>query len=186
MWKSLVVALLFIPSVAIADSPVKSDDIVKFFREQAELKKADEAKGEQPKTRAVFVQPSGFDKTESAPTNKNASAQSAAYNLLVTFDINSDRLTSEAKRNLSQFADALKTPDLSAMEFSVEGHTDGLGSKTYNQSLSARRAEAVVQFLSNRGVAKQRLKPKGFGESRPIKSDPNHPGNRRVETRALF
>jgi outer membrane protein OmpA-like peptidoglycan-associated protein len=66
----------------------------------------------------------------------------------------------------------------------VEGHTDSDGSDTYNQKLSAARAQAVVDFLIGAGVDTGRLVSKGFGESLPIDTNNTADGkakNRRVE-----
>ena len=68
--------------------------------------------------------------------------------------------------------------------FSVEGHTDSIGTKGFNQSLSERRAAAVVDYLSTRNVSADRLSPVGFGENNPIDTNINSAGranNRRVE-----
>lgn len=185
MWKILAIAILIAPSLTYAETTLRSDDIVKFFRQQAANKNTAESNGEQAQSRAVFVQPSGYDKSNSSPADQNASVQSDTYNLLVMFDLNSDRLTWKARQNLSQFANALKTRDLSEMGFAIEGHTDARGPSEYNQELSVKRAEAVVRFLSDQGIARTRLEPKGYGESRPIAYDPYHPANRRVETRLI-
>jgi OOP family OmpA-OmpF porin len=70
----------------------------------------------------------------------------------------------------------------------VEGHTDALGTDEYNQALSVRRAESVFRYLVNRGVAPERLRIEGFGESRPVASNDTEPGraqNRRVELRVM-
>jgi len=66
----------------------------------------------------------------------------------------------------------------------VEGHTDSDGSETYNEKLSQRRAEAVVEYLINASVESGRLSAKGFGESTPIDTNETTEGkarNRRVE-----
>ena len=70
----------------------------------------------------------------------------------------------------------------------VEGHTDFVGADAYNQRLSERRAAAVRDYLSSRGVDGTRLESRGFGESRPIapgKSDADRALNRRVELHPL-
>jgi len=75
----------------------------------------------------------------------------------------------------------LKYPTAS---FSVEGHTDSIGTKGFNQSLSERRAAAVVNYLSGRNVSADRLSAAGFGENNPIDTNVNSAGranNRRVE-----
>ena len=68
--------------------------------------------------------------------------------------------------------------------FSVEGHTDSIGTKGFNQGLSERRANAVVDYLSSRNISASRLSASGFGESMPIDTNINNAGranNRRVE-----
>ncbi|WP_428269633.1 OmpA family protein, partial [Haliangium sp.] len=66
----------------------------------------------------------------------------------------------------------------------VEGHTDDRGRDEFNLELSQRRAEAVVEYLVGAGVARERLVPKGFGETKPIEPNGTRRGranNRRVE-----
>lgn len=66
----------------------------------------------------------------------------------------------------------------------VEGHTDFIGGDAYNVRLSQRRADAVVQYLVNKGIARDRLAPVGYGESRPIadnNTDEGRAKNRRTE-----
>ncbi|MBT3181359.1 MAG: OmpA family protein [Deltaproteobacteria bacterium] len=66
----------------------------------------------------------------------------------------------------------------------VEGHTDWIGSDTYNQQLSERRANSVRNYLINKGIAPQRLQAAGYGESRPIADNNSVKGrarNRRTE-----
>jgi outer membrane protein OmpA-like peptidoglycan-associated protein len=66
----------------------------------------------------------------------------------------------------------------------IEGHTDNVGSKSYNNSLSQRRALAVSTALTNEGVNSSRIKTKWYGESQPIvenNSAENRASNRRVE-----
>ena len=104
----------------------------------------------------------------------------------VTFDFDSSRITPNARVILDQVADTL----LSAEGLTVEigGHTDSQGSSAYNQKLSQRRAEAVVDFLKERGVAAEQLMARGYGEEEPIASNDTEEGrelNRRVELRIL-
>ena len=70
--------------------------------------------------------------------------------------------------------------------FSLEGHTDSDGSKSMNQALSDRRANAVRDYLIANGIAADRLTATGFGESNPIASNRTSAGkkeNRRVEVK---
>jgi outer membrane protein OmpA-like peptidoglycan-associated protein len=70
----------------------------------------------------------------------------------------------------------------------VMGHTDSTGSDAYNQTLSERRASAVADYLSIRGVQSARLATRGYGESQPKASNLDPAGrsaNRRVEIRLV-
>jgi outer membrane protein OmpA-like peptidoglycan-associated protein len=75
-----------------------------------------------------------------------------------------------------------------ALRLEVQGHTDNQGDPALNQLLSLRRAEAVCQYLSTRGIAPARLSPLGLGGSQPV-ADNNlpaaRPRNRRVVLRPL-
>ncbi|MEM9062425.1 MAG: OmpA family protein [Pseudomonadota bacterium] len=132
---------------------------------------------------------SAGQKTSVAVASTEAPAQQpagdAGYDLLVTFELASDTLTDQAQRNLREFAIALQTPALAGFKFAVEGHTDASGSAEKNLKLSERRAASVVTFLTSLGVQEKRLSAKGYGETRPLLSDPEDPGNRRVETRRV-
>ncbi len=66
----------------------------------------------------------------------------------------------------------------------VEGHTDSVGSDSYNQRLSERRAKAVVAYLVRHGISSSRLTAKGYGEASPIDTNDTALGrarNRRTE-----
>jgi outer membrane protein OmpA-like peptidoglycan-associated protein len=66
----------------------------------------------------------------------------------------------------------------------IEGHTDSTGTPSENLKLSQRRAEAVRDYLINRGVGFQRLDARGFGQERPIADNKTVQGraaNRRVD-----
>ena len=70
--------------------------------------------------------------------------------------------------------------------FAIEGHTDSVGSKSSNQSLSERRANAVRDYLIANGIAADRLSAAGYGEDNPIADNKTRAGraeNRRVEVK---
>lgn len=98
------------------------------------------------------------------------------------FDFDSDRVKPEAQRNLNNLAASLsKYPNSSLL---IVGHTDAVGSDSYNQSLSERRATSTVSYLIGQGVSSSRLRAMGLGESEPVApndSDMNMAKNRRVE-----
>jgi outer membrane protein OmpA-like peptidoglycan-associated protein len=112
-------------------------------------------------------------------------AQPKNFDLLVNFEFDSDHLTSAAKANLDQFAAALRDPrvrdGLKGEKLAIDGFTDATGTEVYNQSLSARRAEAVVNYLAEKGADREALVAKGFGPTKPRASNPFDPLNRRVE-----
>ncbi len=71
-------------------------------------------------------------------------------------------------------------------DFAIEGHTDSVGSKSMNQALSDRRANAVRDYLIANGISAERLTAKGYGEDNPIASNKTRAGrkeNRRVEVK---
>jgi outer membrane protein OmpA-like peptidoglycan-associated protein len=100
----------------------------------------------------------------------------------VLFASNKDALLPAAQERLAQVAEALKTQE--DHKIVVEGHTDSQGSDASNQTLSERRAQAVVSFLTSKGVPPDQIRAQGLGMSRPIadnKSAEGRANNRRVE-----
>ena len=66
----------------------------------------------------------------------------------------------------------------------IEGHTDNIGDTKLNLTLSEERAQAVMQYLVDKGIATNRIQAKGYGSSRPLINDNTtvgHLQNRRVE-----
>lgn len=100
----------------------------------------------------------------------------------VLFDFNSTAVKPGLYSEVNKIADAMNQyPDTVAR---IEGHTDSVGSESYNMDLSNRRASAVRDLLVQRGVASTRLETIGFGETMPIASNDTEAGrlqNRRVE-----
>ena len=66
----------------------------------------------------------------------------------------------------------------------IASHTDSKGSNPYNLNLSQRRAESVVNYLRKQGIPKDRVKPKGYGETQPIAPNENPDGTDNPEGRA--
>lgn len=104
--------------------------------------------------------------------------------LPIYFEFNSATLVPEARELLDKVAAALSADDLKTFRFSVEGHTDSVGSDAYNSSLSSQRADAVKTYLTAHGVPSERIQTVGRGESDPVASNDTDEGrqrNRRVE-----
>jgi outer membrane protein OmpA-like peptidoglycan-associated protein len=101
----------------------------------------------------------------------------------IQFDTAKDTIKPGSFRVLDEIARILQEHS-EVRRVRVEGHTDDVGSATYNKDLSQRRAASVVRYLAGRGVARERLVPEGFGEERPVASNKTALGrakNRRVE-----
>ncbi|MCC6764952.1 MAG: OmpA family protein [Deltaproteobacteria bacterium] len=100
----------------------------------------------------------------------------------VNFDFDKATIRADAAAILEEAARILRDePDV---RVSVGGHTDARGTDAYNDRLSERRADSVVDRLTRLGVSASRLEARGFGESRPVATNDTEEGraqNRRVE-----
>lgn len=112
--------------------------------------------------------------------------QSGNINLVmpgnITFATDSTSINSSFNNTLDKLASTMREYDQNTI--TVMGFTDNVGRADYNQNLSQRRAQAVKNYLVNRGVASNRINTYGYGETRPIASNDNEYGrsqNRRVE-----
>jgi outer membrane protein OmpA-like peptidoglycan-associated protein len=139
--------------------------------------------GDTAATPALAQQPHiASSKTAAAAS---APAQGPAVNLTVNFANGSAELTPGAIKTLDQLGQALSSKELEGFHFRIEGHTDTVGSAELNRSLSERRAEAVVDFISRKfGVQPDRLQAVGMGEEGllvPTPPQTPEPRNRRVQ-----
>ena len=100
----------------------------------------------------------------------------------VQFEFGSDKLMKSSDAVLDQVLDVMnKYPDY---KLEIIGHTDDVGTERRNLDLSINRAKACYDYLSRKGIAKDRMSYGGFGETRPISSNATEEGrkfNRRVE-----
>jgi outer membrane protein OmpA-like peptidoglycan-associated protein len=101
----------------------------------------------------------------------------------VFFEFNSDRIQPRYHPDLDKLGQAIaQHPDY---RLRIEGHTDNIGSDTYNQVLSERRAESVQRYLVQKfAIAPERLTVKGYGKNNPIADNYTPEGrdkNRRIE-----
>ncbi|MBX3252140.1 MAG: OmpA family protein [Myxococcales bacterium] len=101
----------------------------------------------------------------------------------IYFDFDTDTIRSVSLPLLDQVADVIR--DIPAgRRIRVEGFTDSEGVAAYNLDLSYRRARAVVEYLSGRGVPRERLEYVGYGSANPVAPNDSPEGralNRRVE-----
>ncbi|MES9969369.1 MAG: OmpA family protein [Candidatus Thiodiazotropha sp.] len=101
----------------------------------------------------------------------------------VHFALDVDVIDSKGEQRLDQLAAYVAAAE-GIKRITIEGHADDQGSRPYNKRLSARRAAAVYQYLSAKGVKKGMMQQRHYGESRPkIAKRTAHAraANRRVE-----
>ncbi len=112
--------------------------------------------------------------------------------LPILWDFNSAALTSDAKRIIDDKLLSLMQ-ERSNITVELSSHTDSRGNDDYNERLSQRRADAVVNYLINKGINRSRLISKGYGEDR-LKNhcgngvectEEQHQKNRRTEFRVV-
>jgi OmpA-OmpF porin, OOP family len=104
----------------------------------------------------------------------------------VFFDFNKATLKPESNSALSKALALLQKMGGSKIE--VQGHTDNVGADQYNIALSTARATAVMAWLSQHGVAAERMSAKGYGKTQPLvdnNTDVGRAKNRRVALRNL-
>jgi len=95
----------------------------------------------------------------------------------VLFPLNSAQPAAQSLTTLAEVADVLVRYDKTAVV--VQGHTDSTGPTEYNLELSERRAVAVKDLLTDRGVAERRVSAIGHGEVYPVSSNGFEEGRRR-------
>lgn len=100
----------------------------------------------------------------------------------VTFAYDSAALTAQAKERLSSVVNALKSAE--NIDVLIAGHTDSIGSASYNLDLSIQRAKSVKEYLVEHGIDADRLQTKGYGETRPIAPNTKPDGSDNPEGRA--
>lgn len=100
----------------------------------------------------------------------------------VLFDFDRDVINPEAEDILGEVLLVLKRNPY--YEIEVAGHSDIIGTENYNVDLSKRRSERVIDFLSSRGIASDRLRINYHGSAQPVTTNETEEGrqqNRRVE-----
>jgi len=100
----------------------------------------------------------------------------------IHFDFGKSTVKPESMPIIEELYTLLKTnPDL---KVSIEGHTDNVGNAASNQTLSEQRAQSVMNLLIGKGISKDRLSFKGWGQNNPVADNRTEEGkakNRRVE-----
>jgi OOP family OmpA-OmpF porin len=104
----------------------------------------------------------------------------------VLFDFDKYDIKPEAYPVLDEVVSVLnKNPEV---EVEIQGHTDGVGSAEYNQTLSENRAKTVMDYLVRGGIEPNRLSSKGYGLTMPVAPNDTEEGraqNRRVRLKRV-
>jgi len=101
----------------------------------------------------------------------------------VFFEFNSSQVTKDSKIELDKLFSLLANNPTINVE--IQGHTDSKGRNAYNKELSQKRAEAVREYVVNKGINAKRITAKGYGEKQPIARNENTDGSDNEEGRAL-
>ena len=104
----------------------------------------------------------------------------------INFDFNKATIREESFKPLNEMARLMY--EYPEMRIEVYGHTDSIGTAEYNQKLSERRAQAVVEYLGKQSISPNRIKAFGYGLKYPIDTNATEEGrfrNRRVEFEIL-
>ena len=121
-----------------------------------------------------------------APATRTLRIEPRSIDLVIQFDFDSAKLQESSKPLLDNLVAAMKNDRLMSVRFKVEGHTDAKGSEAYNQNLSMRRAESVVNYMAEKGIEKERMEGIGKGFSDLLYPDkPQAMENRRVRITTL-
>lgn len=163
-------------------------------KETLERKSAEQARLEEEKKRAEAekerrVQEEQAQLAREEAAQKAAQEQEAKANILqllqvenIEFNTAKSTLTSRGRATVDKLASILKKyPEV---HIEIAGHTDSDGDEAFNQKLSQARVDTVKKELVSQGVSPQRLRAKGYGESKPLvpnTTDENKQKNRRVE-----
>jgi OmpA-OmpF porin, OOP family len=100
----------------------------------------------------------------------------------VLFNFDEYELLEVAKIEIRRLFEYVKTNK--TLHISITGHTDSIGTESYNENLSGKRAKAVADYLEHLGLSKEKIKWSGNGGAKPVASNASEEGrkqNRRVE-----
>ena len=102
----------------------------------------------------------------------------------IYFDFDKATFKTESYTELNKLEGMLSQNQNMVME--IGGHTDAVGTKGYNKYLSLKRAQAVKDYLTKKGINTRRIKTVGYGKSRPLASNDDEQGGRELNRRVEF
>ncbi len=104
----------------------------------------------------------------------------------VLFETGKANLKNTSFKAIDELASAMAVK--STMEIEIAGHTDNVGDKSANLTLSQERAEAVRNYLIKKGIEANRITAKGYGDTKPVADNTTSAGkqqNRRTEVKII-
>lgn len=188
----------FISGCAGSPTEIRYDDSMKTYTSASDQNKSVSTSGQHSKVTAHYILRPG-DRPDFQPrarqmqtvqhpvAGNEASPQLADLQMVlevsdILFEFDKWVIRESVVPELDQWADYFQNnPQVTA---EIYGHADSVGPSAYNMNLSQKRAQAVVNYLTAKGVSSDRLTAKGFGESQPAAPNSTSEGrqkNRRVE-----
>lgn len=164
--------------------PVDADGSVDFYLEAGEdyVIKAN-AENHLVASQMIHI-PQVMSQTELELDLKLKAIEDKAYPLEnIYYEFGKAELTAEAYTTIDTtiYRILIENPEIVV---EIGSHTDSKGTEAYNKSLSQKRAESVVEYLRKKGIAKNRMTAKGYGESNPIAPNTLEDGSDNPEGRA--
>ncbi len=124
----------------------------------------------------------GYKDNDGCPDEKPREIKQVFILKGISFKTASAELLEESYYVLDNIYKSLEAYPKTRLE--IRGHTDSMGSSTYNKGLSLKRAKSVMAYLVMKGISTTRLYAKGYGETKPIADNNSADGrsqNRRIE-----
>ena len=131
---------------------------------------------------ASATQPARSTATQRVRAKRPAPDVKPSTNLAINFAPGTAMFTTDGRTQADKVFLAINTPDLAKRRYLIAGHTDAAGNAELNRELSRRRAQALVDFLVDKGMPRKSFRVRGYGYDRPLDGvSPTSPTNRRVE-----
>ena len=165
-------AYYYVDMVSVVKSSLDTPRPDETEKEEEEVEVQNQFPGEEPDTTIIEIEE--IDRDSSVVLNN------------IFFEFDESKLLEASYTELDRLNDQLrKFRNLSIV---IEGHTDNMGTYEYNIQLSLKRAKAVVEYLVENGLEKNRISFEGYGYTRPLSDNRTQTGrslNRRVAFRIL-
>lgn len=135
----------------------------------------------------VRVREHNFELEQTIKQVKEGDDLAKTLNIIIHFDLDKSFIRHDAQVELEKLVVFLKKNP--SLKVDIRSHTDSQASYTYNIGLSNRRAKSTLDYLVKRGIPKQNLTSKGYGETQLVNdctngvkcTDAKHEENRRSE-----